>query len=116
MIEDTVRTYVAAWMEPDPRKRAPLLEACFAVDGRICTRGTTIQGRAGLDTAIANLHERLPGLTIRMTSRLDVQGRMFRMRGEAIRGDGSVFGVNHDAGEVDADGRIALILTFDGDL
>ena len=33
--EIAAQTYVAAWQEPDAAARDRLIEACFAVDGRI---------------------------------------------------------------------------------
>ena len=37
--ERAARTYFDAWVEPDRDRRAALLEACFAIDGRIALRG-----------------------------------------------------------------------------
>ena len=44
----------------------------------------------------------------------DVQGNLFRLRANAIHSDGTTSPESFDAGELDADGRIATILTFRG--
>ena len=112
MIEDAIRTYVAAWNEPDAAARERLLEACFASDGRFVTGGAASVGRAALAARMAAFHTKPGAGTARFTSAIDVQGRMFRFSGALERDDGTVLGKSFDAGEVDADGRIAVLLTF----
>jgi hypothetical protein len=114
--ETAARTYAAVWAEPDPTTRALMLEACFAVDGRIAARGEGIRGRAALAAAIDAFLADPRGLTTRLTSPIDVQGRLFRFRAVLENRDGSPALEVHDAGEVDGDGRIALLLTFVGPL
>ena len=45
-----------------------------------------------------------------------MQGTTFRFRAAVAHRDGRIFSDLFDAGEVDADGRIALVLTFVGPL
>jgi hypothetical protein len=52
---------------------------------------------------------------IRLLSVIDHGKTSFRFRGVADLHDGTT-GENFDAGEIDADGRISLILTFAGPL
>jgi hypothetical protein len=113
-IEVAARTYAATWSEPDPEARARMLEACFAVDGRIAAAGGGIHGRAApaIDAFLADPRRR----TTRVTSAIDVQGRLFRFRAVIEAADGTPVLEVHDAGEVDAEGRIALILTYNGPL
>lgn len=112
--ELAARTYVAAWQEPDGAARAGLIEACFAEDGRIVAPGTVIRGRAGLAKAIADLFADPRGLSARLTSAIDVQGPMFRFRSVVADRDGRVVFDGFDAAEVDADGRIVVLLAFGG--
>ena len=114
--EVAARTYAAAWSEPDPQARARMLEECFAVDGRIATRGDGIRGRAALAAAIDAFFADPRRLTTRVTSAIDVHGRIFRFRAVLEWPDGTPFLEVHDAGEVDAGGRISLLLTFNGPL
>jgi hypothetical protein len=111
-VEDAVRAYVAAWTERDPARRAQLLETCWADTGRLVTSANQYVGRAALSDAITSVLARMPNISIRLTSPIDVQGQLFRMRGVVEAGDGAAIGTNVDAGEVDADGRIATLLTF----
>jgi hypothetical protein len=112
--ENAARTYVAAWQEPDAATRARLLEACFAADGRIVAPGSVIHGRAGLAQAIADLFADPRGLSARLTSAIDAQGQMFRFRSVVADRDGRIVFDGFDAGEVDGDGRITVLLAFGG--
>jgi len=112
--EIAARTYIAAWQEPDAAARARLIEACFATDARIVAPGTVIRGRAGLAKAIGDLLADPRGLTARLTSAIDVQGPMFRFRSVVADREGRVVFDGFDAAEVDADGRITVLLAFGG--
>jgi hypothetical protein len=112
--EVAARTYVAAWREPDAAARARLIDACFAVDGRIVAPGTVIHGRAGLAKAIGDLFADPRGLSARLTSAINVQGPLFRFRSVVEDRDGRVVFDGFDAAEVDADGRITVLLAFGG--
>ena len=110
--EIAAQTYVAAWQEPDAAARARLIEACFAVEGRVVSRGAVIRGRAGLAAAIDAFLADPRGLSARLASAIDVQGPIFRLRAVVEDRDGRIVLDGFDAAEVDADGRIAVLLTF----
>ena len=110
--EIAAQTYVAAWQEPEAAARARLIEACFAVEGRIVSRGAVIRGRAGLAAAIDAFFADPRGLSARLASVIDVQGPIFRLRAVVEDRDGRIVLDGFDAAEVDADGRIAVLLTF----
>jgi hypothetical protein len=114
-IERAVETYIKAWSERDPAVRARLLEACFASDGRVVTRSREIRGRAALASLIGSFLSDPQFVRIRATSAIDAQGTTFRFRGVAERSDGTSVEA-FDAGEIDASGRISLVLTFPGPL
>jgi hypothetical protein len=114
-VETAVQTYVRAVGERDPATRARLLEACFADEGRFVTRSAVICGRAGIDQVIARFLGD-PGLAgFHLASVIDAAGTTFRFRSIVIRHDGTSMEF-FDAGEIDADGRIATLLTFAGPL
>ena len=92
-----------------------MIEACFAEDGRIVTRSREIRGRAALADAMASFLADPQFLRIRVTSAIDARGTTFRFRGVAERSDGTSPEA-FDAGEIDATGRIKLLLTFAGPL
>jgi hypothetical protein len=112
--EIAAQTYVATWQEPDAGARARLLEACFAVDGRIVSPGAVIRGRAALAAAIDDLFADPRGLSARLTSTIDAQGPLFRFRSVVEDRAGRIIFDGFDAGEVDAAGRITVLLTFGG--
>jgi hypothetical protein len=112
--EVAARSYVAAWQEPDAAARARLIDACFAADGRIVTPATVIRGRAELAKAIGDLLADPRGLSARLTSAIDAQGPMFRFRSVVSDREGRVVFDGFDAAEVDADGRITVLLAFGG--
>jgi hypothetical protein len=113
--EIAVRTYAAAWEELDPAERARMIDACFATDGRIATTGDGIRGRAALAAAIAEFRADPRGLRVRIAGAIDIQGRRFRFHTVIEHRDGTVANA-FDAGEVDADGRIAILLAFGGSM
>lgn len=114
-VEIAVRTYVRASNERDPALRAELIEACFAEHGRMVTRSREICGRAALIEAMAGFLADPRLLRVRVTSAIDARGTTFRYRAVAELDDGTSAEA-FDAGEIDEDGRIRLILTFAGPL
>jgi len=114
-VEAAVETYIRAASERDPQARAALLEACFAADGRIVSRSREIRGRAALADEIAKLLADPQLLRIRVLSAIDAGDTTFRFRSAVERRDGRHLEF-FDAGEVDATGRISVLLTFAGPL
>ena len=112
--EIAAQTYIAAWQEPDAVARARLLERCFAVAGRIVSPGAVIRGRAALAVAIHAFFADPRGLSARLVSGIDAQGPMFRFRSLIEDREGRVVFDGFDAGEVDVEGRITVLLAFGG--
>ncbi|MEO8548433.1 MAG: hypothetical protein ABI678_00595, partial [Kofleriaceae bacterium] len=54
--ELAARTYIEAAHERDPVRRAALLEACFAEDGRVVARSRVFRGRAEISKLIDELY------------------------------------------------------------
>jgi hypothetical protein len=114
-VEKAVATYVRASNERDPALRAQLIEQCFAADGRMLTRSGEIRGRAGILEMLARVHADPRLLRVRLLSAIDAGHTTFRFRGAVELRDGTLL-ESLDTGEIDADGRISLILTFAGPL
>ena len=112
--EIAAQSYVAAWQEPDALARARLLDGCFAVEGRIVSPGAVIRGRAALAAAIDAFFADPRGLSARLVSAIDAQGPIFRFRSVVEDRDGRIVFDALDAGEVDVEGRITVLLTFGG--
>jgi hypothetical protein len=114
-VEAAVDTYIRAATERDPEARAAMLEACFAADGRIVSRSREIRGRAALADEISRFLADPQLLRVRVVSVIDAGSTTFRFRSVVERRDGTNLEF-FDAGEVDATGRISLLLTFAGPL
>lgn len=114
-VEVAVETYVRAAGERDPATRARLLAACFAEDGRLVTRSGVLRGPAAVDAMIARFHADPQLRGFRLASVIDAAGTTFRYRVIVERQDGTLV-EGFDAGEIDADGRIATLLVFAGSL
>jgi len=115
LVEVAVDTYIRASTERDAARRSQLLEACFAEDGRMVTQSREIRGRAALSEMIGRFLSDPRVLRVGVSSAIDARGATFRYRAVAEMSDGSVAEV-FDAGEIDAAGKIKLILTFAGPL
>jgi|SRR6187401_2835589 len=114
-VEIAVQTYIRAASERDSALRAQLLESCFAELGRFVTRSRVIHGRAGVAAMLERVHADPRLLRIRLLSGVDAAGTIFRFRSLVENRDGTADEF-FDAGEIDADGKISLLLTFPGPL
>jgi hypothetical protein len=114
-VQIAVETYVRMAGERDPAVRAQLLDACFAQNGRMVTRSRELRGRKALAEMFARAHADPEFVGVRVISAIDAQGTTFRYRAVVDRRDGTA-AESFDAGEIDADGRICLLLTFAGPL
>jgi hypothetical protein len=114
-VETAVETYVRASGERDPAARARLLDACFAEHGRFVTRSAVIRGRAGVDAMTARFLADPQVRGFRVTSAIDAAGTTFRYGSIVELRDGTTVEF-FEAGEIDADGRIATMLAFRGPL
>jgi hypothetical protein len=114
-VERVAATYVRACSERDPALRAQLLEQCFAEDGRLVSRSREVRGRAALGEMLARFHADPQLSGIRLLSVIDAGSSTFRFRAAAELRDGTLL-ESLDTGQVDASGKICLILTFAGPL
>ncbi len=114
-IETAVDTYIRAWSERDPALRAEMVERCFAADGRMVTRSREIRGRAALTAEMLRFLANPEIFAIYPTSAIDAVGTTFRFRSVVEWQDGTT-SESFDAGEIDANGQISLLLTFAGPL
>jgi len=114
-VEMAVATYLEIWGEPDPALRTKLIEACFAPEGRLVTRSRDIVGHAAIAAEVSRIRADPQFVGVRLVSAVDAQRTTFRLRGVLERKDGTS-PESFDAGEIDADGRISVLLTFAGPL
>jgi hypothetical protein len=109
---DAVQAYLEAWNENDTAKRAALLSRCWAEDGIILTPREQLISRASVEARIASFREQCPHDRGRLTSEIQACGNWFRFTAEVVRPDGSRYSQVLDVGEIDSDGRIVRIVTF----
>jgi len=114
-VEKAVETYVRAWREPDPALRSELVAQCFAENGRMVTRSREIVGRAALEAEMNRFLANPEIHHIEVISAIDALGTIFRFRSHVEWQDGTT-SESFDAGEIDANGQISLLLTFAGPL
>ena len=113
-IRNAIATYVAAWNEHDPERRARLIAEACAEDLRIVAPGLLVRGRAELEALIADFHRRRAGDRGRLSSEVEVHGGVFRFAAK-IEGSTVVPPIEMlDVGECAEDGRIRLVFSFVG--
>lgn len=107
--------YCAVWSEPDPGRRAELLDAVWA-DGATYTDPTVhASGADELLTHIGKVQATLPGCRVVRTSRVDEHHRIARFAWRAIEASGNALPEGLDVAFLSADGtRIEGIIGFFG--
>jgi hypothetical protein len=114
-VQIAVDTYIRAGQERDPVQRKQLLEACFAPDGRMVSRTREIRGHAAIAAEFERFAADPEAVGVRLISAVDAVGNTFRYRSVIDRRDGTSLEF-FDAGEIDASGRISVLLLFAGPL
>jgi hypothetical protein len=112
-IQSSVDKYIAVWSERDEAKRKQLIDDFFAEDGRVVMPSRSLTGRAELAAEVTQFLADKSVRRLRVTSPIDCRQTTFRFHTLLEREDGSK-NPGFDAGEVDAEGKIRLILTFGG--
>jgi hypothetical protein len=115
-VSETVATYLAAWNEPDARKRAPMIAESWAEDGRLIDPPFAVQGHAQIVEAMSGVHAQYPGHRFRQVSPVDVHHDQFRYAWELLDPSGDVVLAGIDVGEVDQRNRLTRVAGFWGDL
>src|SRR5581483_1835301 len=109
-------TYLSAWNEPDPARRAALIERVWAADGRLIDPPLTGEGYAGISGMADALHTHYPGHRFRRASGIDLHHDQLRFAWELVAPDGAVALAGIDVGELAQDGRLRRIAGFFGPL
>ncbi|MCG8421567.1 MAG: hypothetical protein MJE77_26910 [Proteobacteria bacterium] len=111
-IERAVLDYGAAWNEDDEGEIRKLLLRCFAADGLVISSREVISSRDALHARIIRWRREAPGHRAIFTSGIEHHHNLFRFNGVFLAPDGGDVIPLIDIGEVDADGRITRIFTF----
>lgn len=112
----TVDTYLSAWNETDPDRRAGLVEQVWAADGALVDPPAAAEGHAGISELHGVLQAQFPGHTFRRSSAVDAHHDRFRVGWELVGPDGTVALAGLDVGQVTEDGRLRGITGFFGPL
>jgi len=115
-ITTTVDTYLAAWNEEDPGRRAELVAAAWAADGRYVDPMFESTGHEAFGELAAGVHAGYPGARFRRTTAVDAHHDEVRFGWELVAADGSTIVGGIDVGRVGPDGRLATITGFFGEL
>lgn len=111
-----VSAYLAAWNEPEAARRAPMIAAVWADDGRLIDPPFAVQGHEAILGAMSGVHEQYPGHVFRQVSAVDAHHDQFRYAWEFVSPGGDVVLAGIDTGQVTDDGRLQRVAGFWGDL
>ena len=109
-------TYLAAYNERDADRRAQLIAAAFSEDGRLVDPPVDGQGHDGIDAVARAMQEQFAGHRFRRVSAVDAHHDRLRFAWELLGPTDDVVLTGMDVGELAADGRLARITGFFGDL
>jgi len=115
--EQLIDRYCAAWTDPDPAKRAALLEQVWAKGATYTDPTVHAAGSAELLAHIARVQERRPGAKVVRTSALDAHHTSARFAWRAIDANGTELVHGIDLVLLSSDGaKIERIIGFFGPL
>lgn len=113
-IEDSIKQYIWAWNEKDPKKIEAALKKCWAADGIYTDpRSAPMKWTDGLVAIIEKSQATLPGRKINQTSKVDVHHGSGRYKWDLIKKDDER-SEGLDYFEFDSDNRITRIVSFFG--
>lgn len=116
VITTTVDRYLAMWNEPDPARRASLIELAWAPDGRYVDPVLEAEGHAELNEMVSSVHAQLPGHRFHRVGGIDAHHTYVRFAWELRGPDGAPAVAGIDVGSLAGDGRLQSITGFFGEL
>lgn len=108
-----VEGYFAAWNEKNPARIAEIVKSCVAADAQLTSSTHNVTGADALTEFIVVFRQMRPDDAAILTSKVESVGAFFRFTGCGKQPDGTVYSEVMDVGELDADGRIKRLVTFD---
>jgi hypothetical protein len=112
----TVDTYLSMWNEGDAARRAEIIAAAWAPDGRYVDPLLEASGHDELSGIVAAVHGQYPGQRFTRTSSVDLHHDQVRFGWQLAAADGTVTVAGLDVGQLGADGRLQRITGFFGGL
>jgi hypothetical protein len=115
-VQTTVDAYFAIWNVEDPEERLRVIAKAWAEDGRYVDPARDAKGHAALNAMVEEARPHFPGCTIERTSAIDQHHDQLRFTWKVVAPDGSVPIAGTDFGILAADGRLAQISGFFGEV
>jgi len=115
-IDLAIDTYLEAYGETDPARRAALIAETFAPEGHVFDPPIDGLGHAGIDAMFAAVQGQFAGHTFRRSTGIDSHHGIARYGWELVAPDGSVTLAGMDVAVVGDDGRLTRVAGFFGDL
>lgn len=113
-MSDTIRSYMAAWNEPDEDARRKLLDEAWTDDGEYSDPTAEVAGREALVSHIGRFMEQMPGFRVVGTSGIDTHHGFARFTWGMDDASGARILDGIDFVELARDGRIGRITGFFG--
>lgn len=114
--DTTVDTYLAAWNEPDPARRAELLAEAWTEGGHYVDPLLEATGHAALGELAEAVHGAYPGHRFVRTTQIDGHHSLVRFGWALVGTDGAVAVEGIDVAILADDGRLQSVGGFFGDL
>lgn len=115
-ITTTIDTYLTAYGEDDPGRRAELTAQAWHPDGTLADPPMDATGHEELDAMFVVVQAQFPGHTFRRTSAVDAHHGVARYSWDLVAPDGTVALSGLDVAVPDDDGRLRRVVGFFGDL
>lgn len=113
---EVVKSYIAAWNEPDEAARRGLLEGAWSDGGTYVDPNSAVEGREALVAHISRFQQNRPGARIELTSGTESHHGLLRFTWRMVDSAGAVLAEGLDFGEIGGDGRLRRIVVFFGTL
>ena len=111
-----VDAYLSAYGEPDPNRRAELIEQAWTPEGRLVDPPLTGEGHQGISDMAAALQQQFAGHRFRRVSDVDAHHEHLRFAWELVGPGDEVALTGLDIGELAEDGRLRRVVGFFGDV
>jgi hypothetical protein len=115
-LDTTVDAHLAGYCEPNRVRRLELLQQAWSASGRLIDPPFDGTGPEGIAAMVDAVLTHYPNHTFRRTTAVDAHHEYARYAWELVAEDGTVAVGGTDFVTVDADGKLATIAGFFGDL
>ncbi len=115
-IDAKVDAHLAGYCEPDPTRRLEILSGVWSRDGRLVDPPFEAASPAEIATLVDAVLTHYPDHTFRRTTTVDLHHEFGRYGWELVAPDGTIAVTGTDVVTVNADGQLATIVGFFGEL